>query len=152
MKIIQKSELTESTAALEIMGGVATFAAAFLSFVFVYIPRMERLQELGHPIEKQLLPIFWLLLLPALLIAVSAYFHAIKQSYIGFGVLFICGGFIAFIHAISFLLGDVFEGRILIGILPGIFAALTLFFAFCLALSRINSPRHLPLTGNFLSN
>lgn len=135
MKTIQKLEVTI---------GVATFAAALLSFVFVDIPRMEKFEELGHPIEKQLLPIFWLLLLPALLTAVGAYFHAIKQSYIGFGVLFICGGLIAFIHGISFLLGDVFEGHILIGVLPGVFAALTLFLAFYLALSRINPPRQLP--------
>lgn len=134
MKTVQK---------LEIIAGVATFLAAILSFIYIGIPDVKVLEELGYSSSDSFRRYFLFLLLPALFTVVGAYIHAMKQSIVGFVMLFVCGGLITFLHAIGFLVGTGFGGYLLIGVSPGIFAALTIFFAICLTIVRRNSPSRL---------
>lgn len=120
MKIIQK---------LEIFFGVATLLATLLSFYFIALPHIEQLERLGYPRKGSLLRVFLALILPGFLILVGTYFHAVKQSIIGFIIILVFGGLLTFSHAIGFLVGASFNGHVLLGISPGLFALTTMLLA-----------------------
>ncbi len=121
MKTIQK---------LELFAGVATLIATIAFIYFVDIPLSKKIAVQNndstgyHWIQPCLL-----LILPSLLIVISSYAHAFKESKIGFIVVVILSGTLSFLYAIGFLVGSAFEGQILIGISPGLFAFATLTFA-----------------------
>lgn len=125
MKIFQK---------LEMFAGLATLIAASLSIYFIVLPEMERLEELKIANKDMLPQALLALLLPAFLLTVGVYIHIAKRSIIGFIIVLIFGGLLTLSHAIGFLAGTSFFGHPLLGISTGLFAAITVFFAFCTTL------------------
>ena len=109
--------------------GLTTFIAASLSIYFIVLPEMERLEGLKI-INKDMLPQSLLaLLLPAFLVVVGVYIHIAKRSIVGFIIVLIFGGLLTLSHAIGFLIGTSSHGHLLLDILPGFFAFLTIIFA-----------------------
>ena len=123
MKIVQK---------LEFSAGIATFIATLLYIYFVDLPASKGVAELYHePFSYNWTRGFLVLIVPSLLVAVSSYFHAFNNNYIGLAVIILLSGLITASHLLSFLLGSAFEGHLLIGNLRAIFAFLTIILAVC---------------------
>lgn len=82
----------------------------FRSFIyfFVEIPLIHRIAEQRS--EPPQLHWIWFELLPGVLVAISACFHAIKKSYIALGFIIIGAGWIFFLTAVISLLGHAFKG------------------------------------------
>jgi hypothetical protein len=118
MKTVQK---------LEVIAGVATLITMLLFIFFEDIPSLTKTVEYsnGYPWVQA----FFVLVFPCLLIAISSYFHALKNSYIGLAVIIILGGIITFLHVVTYLIGSVFESNVLIGRSPGFFAFATIILA-----------------------
>ena len=101
----------------------------FIYFVDISLSKKiaEQYNDLSgyHWIQTCLLLIF-----PSLLIAISSYVHALRNNKIAFGLILLIGGILPFLYSIGFLVGTAFEGHILIGISPGLFAFVTIVFSF----------------------
>lgn len=121
MKTVQK---------LELLAGFATFASTLIFIYFVDMPQSRKIADLyndsnGYNWAKAILS----LILPSLLIAISSLIHITKNSKTALGVIIILGGIMSFLYAIGFLIGSAFEGHILIGTSPGLFAFATIILA-----------------------
>lgn len=115
---------------LEFSAGIATFLGALLVIYFISIPESKAIAELYHePFNYSWTRAFLFLVIPSLLIAISSYFHAFRNNYIGLAVIIILGGAITFLHLIAILSGTAFEGHPLIGTSEGFFAFLTIILA-----------------------
>jgi uncharacterized membrane protein YfcA len=121
MKTVQK---------LEVIAGCGSLVAVLMFIYFVDITLSQKIAE-----ARRELPVYdWksallFLILPALLIAVSSYFHAYKHSTISLIVILLLGGVITFLYAVGFLIGSDFQGNIVIGILPGLMTFFTIVLA-----------------------
>ena len=120
MKTIQK---------LEIIAGAATLTMALLGFYFVIIPDMEQLVKPGDSKGSALLGSLLALIIPASLVLIGAYFHALRRSIVGLIFIIFFGGIMTLLDVLGFLLGGTSDGRVLLVILPGICAAITIIFA-----------------------
>jgi hypothetical protein len=116
---------------VEFISGFATLIATVMYIIYIYMPFMEKMAKSNNDSDiYHWSGAFFILILPSLLIVVSSYFHAFRQSYIAFAVIIIVGGVIATLHFLSYLLGSAFEGQVLIGVSRGFFAFTTIILAF----------------------
>lgn len=125
MKIAQK---------LEFMAGIGTFLSAFLFIYIIDYPEFKEIAEFNkEPFNYDWIRAFLVLILPTLLIAISSYFHAFKQSKIGFVIIIILSGIVFLFNATGnatgIVIGTDFEGNFFTSILPGLFAFITIVFA-----------------------
>jgi hypothetical protein len=124
MRTIQKLELSSSIAAL--LAGVLQIAF----FVFT--------SEQSEDNSATIITIYGIiyLLFPLMIIGASTYFHAVKQSMIGFGILLVLGSVFVCFFGVLFLFGLLFGGGVknyvismLISALPSFFIFFTMLFA-----------------------
>lgn len=114
----------------EVMAGIATFVCIFLFIYFVDYPSSKGVAELHkESFAYNWTGAFLILILPSFLIAASSYFHAFRRSYISLAVIVILGGALSFLNFLALIIGSAFEGHVVIGILPGLFAFLTIILA-----------------------
>ena len=121
MKTVQK---------LEVFFGAATLLTALLSFYFVHSPLMRHPNSENSSIEGFIFRPLIFFFLPAFLTCVGSYIHSTKQSISGFVITIIFGSIVTFFHAVGFLIGTSFNGYLLLGISPGVFAFTTVILAF----------------------
>ncbi len=135
-------ELFEKTIQkLEIGAGLATLVASSIYFYKSVLPYMDSdIREQNSIVGP--LKIFLLIIFPALLTAVGSYIHAVKQSrfglimlLLGSSILTLFFGILLFTFAIFYYYG--WLGGLL-AITPGVFAALTIYFA--LRSRKLSSP------------
>jgi ATP/ADP translocase len=123
MKTVQK---------LEFSTGIATLIAAFIGFYKLVLPGLTD-QNLGLNAGEVLSRIFLFLFLPSILTAMGAYIHAVKQFTFGLVFLYIGGGFLALFHGFLLITGVALYTsdrlNIILTLLPGFLAAITIFFA-----------------------
>jgi uncharacterized Tic20 family protein len=124
----------ETDQKLEFLAGVATFLSSFLFIYVIDYPEFKRVAEFNkEPFNYDWTRTFLVLILPTLLIAIGSYFHAFKQSKIGFVTVIISAGFVFLFNllgnATGVVIGMDFEGNFLVGISPGLFAFTTIAFA-----------------------
>lgn len=124
MKIVQK---------LEVFFGISTFVIALLNFLFFVIPSSKNATDMSP--EKYLFWCFVFLVLPELLLAIGTYIHVVKQNIFGLGLLLVFGILLMLLYGTLILTGIAFYGSknlssVLFGLLPGVFAALTMYLAF----------------------
>ena len=117
----------------EICAGLTTLLAV-LPYFYVFVALdIEIAQENQDSIAKILLQSFLLLILPALLTAIGAYFHAVKHSWAGLGLLVFGSAILILFFGILLFTGATFYyyGWIggLLAVTPGVFATLTIYFA-----------------------
>jgi hypothetical protein len=129
---------------LEFLVGIATFLSALLSIYIVDYPELKAVAEFHkEPFNYDWTKAFLILILPSLLIAVSSYFHAFKNSFGALVVIVLLGGFISFftalVYIVGVLIGTHYEGNVLVGISPGLFAFVTILLALCNALLNLRS-------------
>jgi hypothetical protein len=116
---------------LEFISGFTTLVATILYIIYIYMPFMKKMAESNNDSDiYHWSGAFFILIFPSLLIGVSSYFHAFKQSYIAFTIIIIVGSVVTILHFLSYLLGSAFEGHVLIGVLRGFFAFTTIILAF----------------------
>ena len=123
MKNIQKSEFAF---------GIASLVTALINFLINFVPTLKNATE----IESREILIWSLLFLifPTLMTAVGSYFHATRQSSLGLILVFVFGGSLALFYGGLLLTGIAFYGAknigaVFFGLLPGFFAAATVFYA-----------------------
>lgn len=110
----------------ELYAGLGTLLATLMYIYLIDIPLAQRVAELHKKTNGyNWSGAFIFLLLPAALVVICSYFHAFKNSKIAFGFLFLIGSFVALTYAVPFLVGVTFDGYVLIGILPALFAMTT---------------------------
>jgi hypothetical protein len=117
---------------LEVFFGISTFVIALLNFLFFVIPSSTNVIDTSP--EKYLFWCFVFLFLPELLLAIGTYIHAVKQNIFGLGLLLIFGVLLILFYGMLLLTGIAFYGAknfssVLLGLLPSVFAALTIYFA-----------------------
>ncbi len=125
MRIVQK---------LEVLSGIATFLSAFLFIYIIDYPEFKDIAKFDNePFKYDWIRAFLILILPTLLIAISSYFHAFRQSKTGFIIIIILAGIVFLFNAVGnatgIMIGTDFEGKFFISILPGLFAFATIVFA-----------------------
>ncbi len=134
MKTIQK---------LEFVSGVFTFLFALPNIYLTYIFFADWIRDSKTSIEEVLVGPILFLVTPALLVFIGVVFQTLKQWKIGFVIIFISGGWLTFTHLLGFLLGSVFNGYLLLGILPGLFAFTTIILAFFNLILTLNKSKEL---------
>jgi hypothetical protein len=129
---INRRFIMENLRRLEVVAGIVTFLSTFLFIHYVDYPSFEGVAKLhNEPFDYDWTKALLVLIVPTFLIAISSYFHAFKQSIIGFVIIFILAGAISFLSFLSLLIGSAFEGHPFIGIAPGVFAFTTIVSAIC---------------------
>lgn len=124
---------------LELFAGLATLITGLLSCYFIDLPGAKGMEELGYSYQETFLRAFFALILPGFLTLVGAYFHTARQSIVGLILIFVFAGIIAFLHAVGVIIGRVPDRYVLLGVLPGLFAAATICFALY---SQFLAPNH----------
>lgn len=121
---------------LELFAGIATFVAMIMFIYFVDVPLSRKIAEQYNDLSGyHWMQTFLLLILPSLVVAISSYAHALKNNKVALSLILLIGGILSFLYGIGFLTGAAFEGHILIGVSPGLFAFATIVFALINGLS-----------------
>jgi len=125
MKTVQK---------LEVGAGIITLIATLLFFFFAgFLKIIKESEYFNTTVKEELFWSFLILIIPSLLITFGSYFHASKQSKLGFAALIIGGSILMLYFGVIFFSGGAFYYYGVVGgflsVIPGIFAAMTIILA-----------------------
>lgn len=124
MKTIQK---------LELCAGIATVISAAIYFYVSALPAINLRIKEENSITEVLSKGFLIIIFPALLTAVGSFVHTVKESRIGLVILLFGGSILTLFFGILLFSFATFYyyGWLggLLAITPGVFAALTIYFA-----------------------